>query len=212
MIPRLTMSLRAVTTAVLMLALTTAPVAATNNQNKWQQKPYGVYLHYIGFDFLSSVPTGDFRTRILAGRSTWNAEGRELYFAHVSDTSPHDYMDVAYVDAWWPNNGYYAWAEPVSNFGEIFTAKITFNATPDWSGCPGGYLKWYTGTLAEGSALPPCTGDVRSIAVHEFGHVVMLSHSPTSNDIMYSTLPVSTAKHSLRTHDREMIRWMYPAK
>lgn len=201
-------ALRALLVALLIAAVAGAPVSASNNRSKWQQKPYGVYLHYIGYDFLSSVPTGAWRSRIVEGANTWNAEGRELYFANVSTTSPHDYNDITYEDLAFPNGDALAIATPISWLGEIYTGAIAFNTTPYHSSC--GAIVWYTGTATTG--LPPCSADLRSVAVHEFGHLVMLAHSSISADVMYSTIPISGTKRSLGTHDRDMIRWMYPAK
>jgi len=60
--------------------------------------------------------------------------------------------------------------------------------------------------------VPPCHGDVRSVALHEFGHLVMLAHSSRTGDIMYENLPIGASKRTLATHDKEMMWSMYPPK
>ena len=175
--------------------------AANDNKGaKWTDRARSGYDYYIRFNFRSSVPTGNWRSWIVAGANAWNNVGRELYFAWHT-TNPPDVW-VQREDLLFPNGD--AWAiatrHPCVIFVTTCGGSIAFNTTPAG-------FRWYTGTS---TTVPSTQGDLWSVAAHEWGHLVEMEHSSASADTMHGIIAAGTSsKRSLTTHDKSGFLEMY---
>ncbi|MGH2966864.1 MAG: matrixin family metalloprotease [Solirubrobacterales bacterium] len=90
-------------------------------------------------------------------------------------------------------------SSPLSNFG-----PPRRRPAPQCGGC----YPWYKGT----GSVPAGYVDLLSVATHEFGHTVELTHSTTcdpSCSIMYPTLGAGAQRRNLNAHDYASTRALY---
>ena len=186
---------------LLVLATVTPTYASDNLNASWKSDPFGVYANYIRFAYHSSVPA-NFKPRILDGANVWNNQGRELYFQNGSGNE----ISITYQDLVFPNGDLNAISMTYAGvcFPKICTGSIAFNTTP-------GIYHFYTGTGTPNGANNEV--DLWSVAAHEWGHQVSLTHSGANADTMWSLTTVGdTKQRTLTTHDRQGINAMYPPK
>lgn len=183
--------------SILVLSHLTNVSATDNLWRSWISVPGpNCYDHYARYDYLSNVPTGDYRSRIYDGKGRWNAVGRELYFAR---TSTDVRVWVGYQRPGWPNENVLA----LTNLNVLMSKYVT-NATIDFNPI----YSWYTGATLP---VPATRYDVLSVAAHEFGHVVALHHGGGS-DVMAPTFAEGEARRTLTTHDRDGIKALYSTR
>ena len=179
-----------------------SPVSATDNlEREWIYLPNGCYDNYVRYNYGSpALPSQGFRDAIGRGKAKWGAVGRELFFSkQTTDIRVWIYYQQ-------PGGGYeYALAVATLNafpWWEVHNATIDFNPHYDGS--------WYWGVS---TPVPPDKYDVQSVATHEFGHLVALKHtSQSANDVMWGGgLDTGQARRTLTTHDKDGIKYFYPA-
>ncbi len=192
--------------ALLLSGLAGTAIAAHNINAKWKDVVVAPYQNYIRYWYHSSVPA-NFKPRIVDGAGSWNSAGRELYFA--AGTSSNGLIKITYEDLAWPNGDSMAMSMTFAGSCAvtICTGAIAFNTTPS-------IYHWYTGTGTPNGSNKEV--DLWSVAAHEFGHQVSLTHVSGStyvDDTMWpSTTIADTKQRSITTHDRAGIEKLYPPK
>lgn len=189
--------------AVIAALITLQPALATDNLGRrWDPQQSGIYNYAPRYYFESDFPTGC-RSRVTDGAGVWNAQNRELRF--LSGSGYSKWIEVQWHDLLFPYNDDWAFVDN-DQIGDISNSLMNFNASTDKPG--GGTYTWYCGTGTPGSG----SGDMWSVAAHEWGHVVELHHSTASADTMYPTIaPGQTAERTLTTHDANGITTLYAA-
>ena len=162
------------------------------------ENPVGtVYVNTSNLD----LPSGSLETAVGYGADTWHLQtgaGVQLLFAGRSpqSTATVDHVNlVMFRDA---SNGSaisttYLW----SSGSRIVDADVVF-----WDGA----FRFFAGTTG-------CSGGfyIEDIAAHEFGHVLGLEHSTSSDATMYSSTSVcDTGNRSLHPDDIAGVRALYP--
>lgn len=197
--------------ALLGAATIVVPAIATNNLNaSWKDVPSGAYQNYIRYYFHSSVPTSptSFRTRIVNGAATWNSAQRELFFSQ--GTSSNKLITITYEDLAFPNGDALAISMTFAGacLGDICTGSMAYNSTPS-------IFHFYTGTSTPNRNNNEV--DLWSVAAHEFGHQVSLTHPGLATtfefNTMYEEIDVGTIyARDRHSHDTEGINALYPPK
>ncbi len=163
-----------------LMLVAAVPASASDNLNaSWKAVPVSPYQNYIRYWYHSSVPSS-FKPRIFDGRQAWNNVGRELYFA--TGTSSDGLIKITYEDLLFPNGDALAISMTYAGacFPKICTGSIAYNSTP-------GSFTFYTGTGSPNGANNEI--DLWSVAAHEWGHQVSLTHSSQSADTMWVGVP-----------------------
>lgn len=177
-----------------------SPVTATDNlERKWIYLPNGCYDNYVRFDYRSTLPT-EFKSPISTARNTWNALVRELFFAKQT-TDIRVWIDY----------------QQLGGGNEYILAGTTLNTFPSWEvhHLTIDFNPYYDGQWYFGSALPVPNNkfDVRSVALHEWGHAVALKHSQAAADVMWGGgYGWGDTKRTLTTHDKDGIKFYYLPK
>lgn len=190
---------------VIAFVLGTSPATATNNLGiRWidyQVGDRGNYIPYVTGSNIGATAVA----AISIGRDRWNAQNRELNFAR--DGSRPKRIDVTYEDSMWPCDAALActWDETYSWDRKLMQANIVFNSWP--SGWAQAHTRWYWGTGTPGGSQY----DGISVAVHEFGHAVSLTHT-AAPDVMAPSIANGTTRRNLSTHDINGIRAQYGPK
>lgn len=194
--------LASIALAYLLMLTSVAPTLASDNTNaSWKSDPFGVYANFIRFAYHASVPAS-FKPRILDGSNTWNNEGRELFFQNGNGNE----ITITYEDLLFPNGDALAISMTYAGacFPKICTGSMAFNTSP-------GNYTFYTGTGTPNGGANQV--DLWSVAAHEWGHQVSLTHSSNSADTMWGTTTAGdTKQRTLTTHDRQGINALYPPK
>ncbi len=201
--------LAATVMAVALLAGLAAPIRASHNQNaRWKDVPVAPFQNYIRYWFHSSVPTGSFRSRITDGAGSWNSANRELFFA--LGNSSNKLITITYEDLAFPNGDSLAISMTFAGscFPDICTGSMAYNTTP-------GIAHFYLGTTTDPTTIPNNHYDLWSVAAHEFGHQVSLTHPGIADQwrllTMYELLPPQTIyQRSRHVHDTQGINALYP--
>ncbi len=179
------------------------PARAAHNLNaSWKDVPVAPYQNYIRYLYHSSVPA-PFKPRILDGRRVWNEVGRELYFQVAAS---NHLITITYEDLWFPNGDALAISMTFAGpcFPRICTGSIAYNTTPS-------NFLFYTGTGSPNGANNEV--DLWSVAAHEWGHQVSLTHSGYLGDTMHGTITAGDiSKRDLKPHDEDGIRALYGPK
>jgi hypothetical protein len=140
---------------------------------------------------------------VQAAAATWNAAGAQFSFSYAGATAVTDVSSYDGVnEILWRNFGSggtiavtYTWYNPSDN--NIVECDMEFN-------------DYYTFSTA---ATPPSGQcDVQTVALHEFGHFLMLDdlYSSTDSDkVMYGYYSPGTAKRTLHADDIAGIRYIY---
>lgn len=189
-----------------LLSLTTALVT-------WQGVlAYQVYAYWstnsATYSFHSSLPTS-FQSGVDFGASAWTSVSTSSWVWTRTSTSSN-LIRYANIDG---AGGYIAYTTvPLNGFGKISIMEIKFDSSESW----------YTGT---GTPLW-WQWDVRSAAVHEFGHALSLCHpddpasacAGSTSACAYTTSDPSmcnfgdgdTHARTLENDDKNAITFMYP--
>lgn len=187
------------------LVLPSGTTATDNLDQKWKMCPLASYDHMINFGWSGSAWTAA-NTAIINAGGAWSGVGREW----LTNGPVNLYtLPDSYCKLWlqrtaptWPMDQVWAYETNYKflGFGEIQSARITFNDPPPWG------TTWYLGTGTPGANQP----DMWSIAEHEIGHAVALNHSSPTSDVMYCCINGGQKRRTLTTHDRAGISYWYP--
>jgi len=136
--------------------------------------------------------TGDSEA-IEAGARTWNgASGADWRYTRGPDSGAGPGLceggqpDKENVIAWVPSLPGSTLATTCTYFpgGNVKESDIALDMTREWT-----------------TGLENASVDLQSVALHEFGHMLGLAHSPDRNTVMYSTYSRGTDKRTLTTDD-----------
>lgn len=191
-----------VVTMVLIYLLIPTPVAASHNLiGEWVAQQWGIYNYSPCYFFESGFPTGNIRSRVSDGRNVWNNVGTELFIGY---RTPCTYptmktVIVKYYDLWVPNNN--SWAFVLCNVPATTSCNMNINSSPD----DPSFGSWYWGTGTPGGTQL----DGYSVVAHEWGHATPQLHS-SGSDMMTPNLNVGTVRRTLKTHDIQSLKAMYP--
>lgn len=159
--------------AALVASSWATPAGAHSVANYYPRKWAAVGQLYF---FTTSVPDGEWRTRIRGGVAAWNNQGQPMRFGEAPPRANFDGMvcpptagtNGVHRKAIDGQNGILAVATVCSTSQGIYSANITFDQEEDWytgSGTPA------AGTQIGGACLiGPCEVDLWSVASHEWGH------------------------------------------
>lgn len=143
----------------------------------------------------------EFTEVVRTAASVWSSDNRfDFSFRHVgsSDVAHATYTDRTHV-VYWNRSG--AGMDPTTlattfhwNRGNAMIAfDMVFNGSVPWSLNPNS--RQY---------------DLRSVALHEFGHALGLAHSDKYSAVMYYKTPLGTRRRSLTTDDVAGAATLYP--
>ena len=151
------------------------------------------------YRFNSTVPTG-YRASISTGANAWTNVTPSHWSWNSSTTQG---MWIYYQNIDGPGNAY--GVTPLTTlFGTIISASMTFDSSENW----------YAGTGVPGSGQ----GDLQSLATHEMGHGLGLTHTSgiycpgnTNNATMCVSAPLGSYYwRTLEGDDRNGVNTSYP--
>ena len=151
------------------------------------------YKHHTNanakWEFSSGFPSA-YELNVKYGASRWDKTyGHQ--FDYILDTGAGDYTDVVWTSS------------PSCSSAAIGCVTLKYSGDHILEGITGMYFRsttnWYNGVGTPGSGQY----DLRSVATHEFGHLLGLGHSATQTATMVSGIdPGTTFKRTLHPDDR----------
>lgn len=152
----------------------------------------------------SSVPN-EYVGDIKAAADIWNKEiGREVikiggYVDSKSEPAQDGYNIIYYMHTWEPDKTVEQARTTVYWAGNrIYEADVRIN---------GSAVSNFT--FSSGSSVEAGRIDMQSLIIHEFGHVLGLTHSAIPQSVMARSLPNAVLRRSLSGSDQESIRCEY---
>lgn len=186
---------------------------------KWCANPVGDRANDIPYQLVNNWPggnSGDQAQAVSLGRDQWNRQNRELNYHWTGSVQP--WVAVKYENLLFPNQDALAVAI-THTWGPncLLQADIIFNHDPDWWWGAAGALWFWADDWFDHP--PGDKWDARSLASHEFGHLVMLDHVPGSGSyferdsaVMYGYFDSGVERWVLRQDDKNGLNAWYPPK
>lgn len=199
---------------LLSLLIYATPVAAVHNANaKWVDQPENGAQNNIHYQLRNNWPGGNAGLQaksVSVGRDEWNEQIRELNYCWCGWGTIR--VDVTYEDLMWPNQNALGVAVYETYWlGNLNTGNVILNSWPDWWAQAN--TKWFWAD-DEVDLAPPGKYDARSLAAHEFGHLVVLSRDFHTDrpDVMHCCFADGEERFQLSAHDKAGIVALYPPR